>query len=73
MGTYLEFCGVYYLLVDTSFHGYSFNEAYHTPEFEFIQIISFFFSQISMRGIILEFGFLPYSKLRLTRWWMNGN
>ena len=30
---------------------------------EFIQRISFFFSQRSLRGIILEFGFLSYPKL----------
>ena len=32
MCTYLVFCGVYSLLVDKFFLGYSFNEAYHTSE-----------------------------------------
>ena len=51
------------------YFGYSFNEAYHTSEFEFIERISFFFSLCSLRGIILEFGFLPY--LKLCSWFFN--
>ena len=48
------------------FFGYSFNEAYHTSECWFIQRRSFFFSsQCSLRGMILEFGFVPYPKLCL--------
>ena len=36
---------------------------------EFIRVISFFFSLRSLRGIILEFGFLSYPKLR--SWFYN--
>ena len=48
------------------FFGFSFNEAHHTSEFEFIQRRSFLlFSQSSLHGITLEFGSLSYTKLCL--------
>ena len=47
----------------------SFLRGHNTSEFEFIQKISFFFSLCSLRGIILEFGFLPYFKL--CSWFFN--
>ena len=48
----------------TLYFGFSFNEAYHTSEFEFIQMkIVFSFSHGSLHGNILEFRFLSYPKL----------
>ena len=57
------------------FFGYPFNKARHTSQCESIQWRSFFlFSQGSLRGIILGFGFLPYPKLYVfTLRRINGN